>query len=85
MQEKGRGFRESFLSKLTLLLKGTVAAPSNRFGETLADEHLRGGETWAQQSHGMECIAVVAAALQALVARFAFVCPRRLLRTASGV
>jgi hypothetical protein len=44
LQEKGRGFRESFLSKLALLLKGTVAAPSNRFGETLADEHLRGGE-----------------------------------------
>uniref|UniRef100_A0A383VV88 Dynamin-type G domain-containing protein n=1 Tax=Tetradesmus obliquus TaxID=3088 RepID=A0A383VV88_TETOB len=43
LKEKGRGFRESFLSKLTLLLKGTVAAPSNRFGETLADEHLRGG------------------------------------------
>lgn len=36
-------FRESFLNKLSLLLKGTVAAPSERFGETLADEHLRGG------------------------------------------
>lgn len=37
-------FRESFLSKLQLLLRGTVAAPSERFGETLADEHMRGGE-----------------------------------------
>lgn len=36
-------FRESFLSKLQLLLRGTVAAPPERFGETLADEHIRGG------------------------------------------
>lgn len=36
-------FRESFLSKLALLLRGTVAAPPERFGETLADEHIRGG------------------------------------------
>lgn len=43
MQEKGRMFRESFLTKLSLLLRGTVAAPAERFGETLADEHLRGG------------------------------------------
>jgi hypothetical protein len=43
-QDKGRSFREEFLSKLALLLRGTVAAPADRFGETLADEHLRGGE-----------------------------------------
>jgi hypothetical protein len=43
LQEKGRIFRESFLSKLALLLRGTVAAPPERFGETLADEHIRGG------------------------------------------
>lgn len=43
-QDKGRAFRESFLSKLALLLRGTVAAPADRFGETLGDEHLRGGE-----------------------------------------
>jgi hypothetical protein len=43
VQEKGRVFRESFLSKLALLLRGTVAAPPERFGETLADEHIRGG------------------------------------------
>ena len=42
-QEKGRVFRESFISKLALLLRGTVAAPPERFGETLADEHIRGG------------------------------------------
>ncbi|KAL4857467.1 Dynamin-like protein ARC5 [Chlorella vulgaris] len=43
LKEKGRVFRESFLSKLALLLRGTVAAPPERFGETLADEHIRGG------------------------------------------
>ncbi|GBF91812.1 dynamin ARC5 [Raphidocelis subcapitata] len=43
LKDKGRAFRESFLSKLALLLRGTVAAPADRFGETLADEHLRGG------------------------------------------
>ena len=44
LKEKGRSFRESFLAKLGLLLRGTVAAPPERFGETLADEHIRGGE-----------------------------------------
>ena len=43
LQEKGRIFREAFISKLSLLLRGTVAAPPERFGETLADEHIRGG------------------------------------------
>lgn len=43
LKEKGRGFREQFLAKLGLLLKGTVSAPPERFGETLADEHIRGG------------------------------------------
>jgi hypothetical protein len=43
-QEKGRMFREAFLNKLSLLLRGTVAAPADRFGETLADEHMMGGE-----------------------------------------
>lgn len=37
-------FREAFLNKLNLLLRGTVAAPADRFGETLADEHMMGGE-----------------------------------------
>lgn len=43
LKEKGRSFREVFLAKLQLLLKGTVSAPPERFGETLADEHIRGG------------------------------------------
>ncbi|KAK9918350.1 hypothetical protein WJX75_003404 [Coccomyxa subellipsoidea] len=43
LKEKGRSFRESFLAKLGLLLRGTVAAPPERFGETLSDEHIRGG------------------------------------------
>ncbi|KAK9850978.1 hypothetical protein WJX84_009933 [Apatococcus fuscideae] len=43
LKEKGRHFREAFLQKLALLLRGTVAAPPERFGETLADEHIRGG------------------------------------------
>ncbi|KAK9814730.1 hypothetical protein WJX72_010634 [[Myrmecia] bisecta] len=43
LKERGRGFREAFLAKLALLLRGTVAAPPERFGETLADEHIRGG------------------------------------------
>jgi hypothetical protein len=32
-----------FLQKIPLLLRGTMAAPPERFGETLADEHIRGG------------------------------------------
>ena len=40
---QGRIFREAFIAKLALLLRGTVAAPPERFGETLADEHIRGG------------------------------------------
>lgn len=51
LQEKGRVFRESFLSKLQLLLRGTVAAPPERFGETLADEHIRGA--WQRQHGGV--------------------------------
>lgn len=44
VQDKGRVFREAFLGKLSLLLRGTVAAPADRFGETLADEHMMGGK-----------------------------------------
>eukprot|EP00884_Botryococcus_braunii_P010410 jgi/Botrbrau1/19370/Bobra.0338s0005.2 len=43
LKERGRIFREAFLSKLALLLRGTVAAPPEQFGETLEDEHIRGG------------------------------------------
>lgn len=57
LKEKGRTFREAFLAKLGLLLRGTVAAPPERYGETLADEHIRGGgflscTSWCRmQSH----------------------------------
>ncbi|CAK9236168.1 unnamed protein product [Sphagnum tenellum] len=43
LKEKGRIFRDSFLSKLSLLLRGTVAAPVEKFGETLQDERVHGG------------------------------------------
>jgi len=43
LKEKGRSFVEAFLSKLQLILRGTVTAPPEKFGETLVDEHMRGG------------------------------------------
>ena len=43
LKDKGRIFRETFLAKLGLLLRGTVAAPPERFGETIEDERIRGG------------------------------------------
>eukprot|EP00249_Psilotum_nudum_P012773 c23975_g1_i1 orf=519-3485(+) len=43
LKEKGRLFRDSFLAKLSLLLKGTVVAPPEKFGETLQDERVHGG------------------------------------------
>ena len=43
LRERGRAFYASFLSKIPLLIRGTMAAPPDRFGETLADEHVRGG------------------------------------------
>lgn len=43
LKERGRMFREAFLTRLALLLRGTVSAPPEKFGETLADEHIRGG------------------------------------------
>jgi hypothetical protein len=36
-------FVERFLSKLSLLLRGTTSAPAARFGETLQEEQTRGG------------------------------------------
>ena len=44
LKDKGRIFREAFLSKLALLLRGTVAAPPERFGETIDEERIRGGQ-----------------------------------------
>lgn len=43
LREKGRTFREGFLTKIELLMKGTANAPIEKFGETIADEHVRGG------------------------------------------
>ncbi|KAI3870253.1 hypothetical protein MKW92_010704 [Papaver armeniacum] len=43
LKEKGRLFHDSFLTKLSLLLKGTVVAPPDKFGETLQDERVNGG------------------------------------------
>ncbi|GAA0141342.1 membrane traffic protein [Lithospermum erythrorhizon] len=43
LKEKGRAFHDLFLTKLSLLLKGTVVAPPDKFGETLHDERVNGG------------------------------------------
>lgn len=34
---------EQFLARLSLILRGTVTAPAARFGESLQDEHAKGG------------------------------------------
>ncbi|GAB4838318.1 ARP2/3 actin-organizing complex subunit Arc5 [Ancistrocladus abbreviatus] len=43
LKEKGRNFQDMFLTKLSLLLKGSVVAPPDKFGETLQDERTNGG------------------------------------------
>lgn len=43
LKEKARAFHDLFLTKLSLLLKGTVVAPPDKFGETLQDERVNGG------------------------------------------
>ncbi|XP_039038061.1 dynamin-like protein ARC5 [Hibiscus syriacus] len=43
LRERGRAFHDLFLTKLSLLLKGTVVAPPDKFGETLVDERGNGG------------------------------------------
>nr|GME13740.1 dynamin-like protein ARC5 isoform X1 [Ipomoea batatas] len=43
LKEKGRVFHDLFLTKLSLLLKGTVVAPPDKFGEALQDERVNGG------------------------------------------
>ncbi|KAJ3671652.1 hypothetical protein LUZ60_007731 [Juncus effusus] len=43
LKEKARVFHDSFLTKLSLLLKGTVVAPPDKFGETLQDERINSG------------------------------------------
>lgn len=34
---------DAFLNRLQQLLRGTITAPADKWGETLADEHARGG------------------------------------------
>ncbi|XP_051185623.1 LOW QUALITY PROTEIN: dynamin-like protein ARC5 [Lolium perenne] len=43
LKEKARLFHDSFLTKLSLLLKGMVVAPPDKFGETLINERVNGG------------------------------------------
>lgn len=43
LKEKGRNFHDLFLTKLSLLLKGSIVAPPDKFGETLQDERVIGG------------------------------------------
>uniref|UniRef100_A0A8R7QF96 Dynamin-type G domain-containing protein n=1 Tax=Triticum urartu TaxID=4572 RepID=A0A8R7QF96_TRIUA len=43
LKEKARLFHDSFLTKLSLLLKGMVVAPPDKFGETLVNERINGG------------------------------------------
>ncbi|GAB2246032.1 hypothetical protein Droror1_Dr00001525 [Drosera rotundifolia] len=43
LKVKGRNFQDLFLTKLSLLLKGSVVAPPDKFGETLQDERANGG------------------------------------------
>lgn len=40
-------FVERFLTKLSLLLRGTTVAPAARFGETLDEERTKGGSFFA--------------------------------------
>lgn len=49
-QERGRTFVEAFISKIGLILRGTTSAPAARFGETLQEEHIRGGAFAASDS-----------------------------------
>ncbi|KAG2615162.1 dynamin-like protein ARC5 isoform X2 [Panicum virgatum] len=43
LKEKAQLFHDSFLAKLSLLLKGMVVAPPDKFGETLINERINGG------------------------------------------
>ncbi|TKW07227.1 hypothetical protein SEVIR_7G294000v4 [Setaria viridis] len=43
LKEKAQLFHDSFLTKLSLLLKGMVVAPPDKFGETLINERINGG------------------------------------------
>ncbi|GLC37302.1 hypothetical protein PLESTF_000486000 [Pleodorina starrii] len=50
LKDKGRAFVDAFLNRLQQLLRGTVAAPADKWGETLAEEHTRSGAF--ASSHG---------------------------------
>lgn len=43
LKEKAQLFHDTFLTKLSLLLKGMVVAPPDKFGETLVNERINGG------------------------------------------
>jgi len=43
LKKRGRHFREKFIAKIHTLVQGSISASPERFGETLADEHIRGG------------------------------------------
>lgn len=43
LKEKVQLFHDSLLTKLSLLLKGMVVAPPDKFGETLINERINGG------------------------------------------
>ncbi|XP_039835821.1 dynamin-like protein ARC5 isoform X2 [Panicum virgatum] len=43
LKEKAQLFHDSFLTKFSLLLKGMVVAPPDKFGETLINERINGG------------------------------------------
>ena len=50
LQDRGRAFVEAFITKIGLILRGTTSAPAARFGETLQEEHVRGGAFAAADS-----------------------------------
>jgi len=43
LKEKGRVYAEDFLRRLAAVIKGTIRAPPTLWGESLADERIRGG------------------------------------------
>ncbi len=65
LQDKGRAFCEAFLTRLQHLLRGTIAAQPEKWGESLADEHVSGGAALALcidwgVLEGMQAVAAVA-------------------------
>lgn len=54
LQDRGRAFIEAFIGKIGLILRGTTSAPAARFGETLQEEHVRGGAFAAPESQAQQ-------------------------------